>query len=396
MKGFVGRCGTQFCVDGKTFYFAGSNTYDMFTFGTWSDDIDARSIDTERIDGHFARLQRDGVSVLRLWMFSHEAWHGFEPAKGVFNESQFVLFDYIIASAGRHGIRLLPVLENYWTAYGGIDARLRWEGLPDGDEHRGAFFDAARCSGCSAQYKAYVQHALTRVNTYTGVAYRDDPVILGWDLMNEPRYEDEKPGESGAVIRSWVDEMGAFVKSIDQNHMVTIGLEGNDPRYGFGCGHGNPFIEIYRSPYIDFTSTHVYPMGDATKMTLTQMKALMRGMVHDSHNVLGKPFYLAEFNVDPPGRAHWWTEVFAELERSGGNGIGFWWYQDRDVDAETGVAEGAPELAAFRALSERQAAKSGGTPTSPQVSAPATPAAAVVQRPPTNCPEQANAADESQ
>jgi mannan endo-1,4-beta-mannosidase len=125
VKGFVGRCGTQFCVDGKTFYFAGSNTYDMFTFGTWSDDIDARSIDTERIDGHFARLQRDGVSVLRLWMFSHEAWHGFEPAKGVFNESQFVLFDYIIASAGRHGIRLLPVLENYWTAYGGIDARLR-------------------------------------------------------------------------------------------------------------------------------------------------------------------------------------------------------------------------------------------------------------------------------
>ena len=30
---FVTRCGIHFCLDGKPYYFAGTNTYDMFTFG---------------------------------------------------------------------------------------------------------------------------------------------------------------------------------------------------------------------------------------------------------------------------------------------------------------------------------------------------------------------------
>jgi hypothetical protein len=36
-------------------------------------------------------------------------------------------------------------------------------------------------------YKNFLTALVTRVNTITGVAYRDDPTIFAWELINEPR-----------------------------------------------------------------------------------------------------------------------------------------------------------------------------------------------------------------
>lgn len=45
-----------------------------------------------------------------------------------------------------------------------------------------------------ADHENAMQAVLTRVNTVTGVAYRDDPTILGWELMNEPRCDADPTG----------------------------------------------------------------------------------------------------------------------------------------------------------------------------------------------------------
>src|SRR4051794_17890305 len=186
--GFVGRCGIHFCLGGHTYYFAGANVYDTFTYGGSYGDTETQWMDKARIDNHMAEMAADGVTVLRTWMFDHESWHGFEPSKGTYSDQQFAEFDYILFSAAQHNIRVIPTLENYWEAYGGIDTRLSWEGLGTGQANRWRFFNQAACPGCFTQYQNYVTYALNRVNHYTGVKYKDDPAIFAWELMNEPRY----------------------------------------------------------------------------------------------------------------------------------------------------------------------------------------------------------------
>ncbi len=364
--GFAYRCGIHFCLDGNRFYFAGANTYDLFTYGDGSststpEAIETRFMDKARIDAHFARLQGDNVSVLRLWMFSHETWHGFETAKGVYSEPQFMLFDYIIESAKAHNVRLIPVFENYWEAYGGIDTRLQWEGLSGGQANRWKFFNRSQCPGCFTQYKNYVSYVLNRVNHYSGIAYKNEPTIFAWELMNEPRYQDATPNENstGTTLRAWVDEMGAFIKSIDPNHMLGTGLEGHETRYGFGGNEGNPFIYIHQSPAIDFTSAHPYPTEPWANLTINQMRVLLRAWISDSHTIVGKPFYMGEFNTHTGSRTEWWSAIFSEMEASDGDGSGFWWYDDRipTYDSKFGVNQGAPELAVFRQHALRMQAK---------------------------------------
>ena len=82
--GIVYRNGTHFYVDGGIYYFAGANSYDLFT------------LDEPDIDMRMAEMASDGVRVVRTWGWNHEDWHGFEKQEGVYDENQFMLFDYII------------------------------------------------------------------------------------------------------------------------------------------------------------------------------------------------------------------------------------------------------------------------------------------------------------
>jgi hypothetical protein len=382
--GFVYRSGTNFYLDGNTYYFAGANCYNLFTFGDGADTTDSTRIennymDKARIDAHMARMALDGVQVLRTWGFDHETWHGFEPQKGVYNEAEFCLFDYILQSAKNHAIRVVVSLENYWEAYGGIDTRLSWEGL-SGVSHvnRAQFFTNA---GCKASYKNYVNHFINRVNHYTGVAYKNDPTIFAWELMNEPRYQDAGENSTGTTLRAWVDEMAAYIKGLDPNHMVDAGLEGHQAKYGFGGDEGNPFVYIQQSPSIDFCSAHPYPTEPWANLTIAQGVTLVNAWIADAHNVVGKPFFMGEWNV-LTDKSNWWTAILGAMESSNGDGSAFWWYEDQQVDPNYGQMQGDAVLAIFKQHSNNMIAKSGGlnptsVPTTPPQATPAPTAAGI-------------------
>jgi len=189
--------------------------------------------------------------------------------------------------------------------------------------------------------------------------------------------------------------MGAYIKGIDTNHMVDAGLEGHGTKYGFGGDEGNPFVNIQESPYIDFTSAHPYPNEGWANLSLAQTLTLIDAWISDAHNVVGKPFFMGEFNTQGVDRSTWWTSIFNELQTQNADGSAFWWYPDSQAGGDNySVKHGAPELSVFRTHSAFMVNKSGGNPTlstGPTASRPASTspsASATVSRSPSSSPSR--------
>lgn len=76
-----------------------------------------------------------------------------------------------------------------------------------------------------------------------------------------------------SLWQAWAEEMSAFVKSVDENHLLESGLEGfyssavfpesldeEDSNPGsFFTQYGVDFIRNHEIPGIDFASVHSYP-----------------------------------------------------------------------------------------------------------------------------------------
>ena len=357
-EGIVYTEGTHFMCDGEPFYFAGCNSYDLFTLGDGSstatnEDIETKFMYKDQIDSRMQQMEDNGVTVLRTWGFSNETWHGFELAPGEYNEAEFMLFDYIMYSAQEHNIRVIITLENYWEAYGGIDKKLSWAGLSGGSHtNRAQYFTNEQCK---QWYKDYAKHFAERTNYFTGEKYKDDPTVFTWDLMNEPRYQDAGEDSTGITLRAWVDEMAEYIKSVDTNHMVYAGLEGHGTRYNFGGDEGNPFVYIQQSPYIDFCSAHPYPDEHWANMTVEDTRIAMIKWIEDSHNEVGKPFVVTEFNVHsslPEAEyEEYWHAVFDTIEEYDAAGGLFWEFNDRKLSEFT-VMNGDAILDYFKKHSE--------------------------------------------
>ncbi len=125
-------------------------------------------------------------------------------APGKFNEEAFRTLDRVLAVANEEGVRLIiPVVNNFQWWGGAADyAAFR-------DKPRDAFWTDPQLI---EDFEQTVRFLLTRVNTVTGVPYREDKAILAWETANESQ-----------CPHSWTHEIAAFMKSLDSNHLVVDG-----------------------------------------------------------------------------------------------------------------------------------------------------------------------------
>ncbi|KAJ1699759.1 hypothetical protein LUZ63_008271 [Rhynchospora breviuscula] len=292
--GFVRTSGTHFVVNGRLFYTNGFNAY-------WLMYMASDPSDRSKISDTFEEASRLGVNVIRTWAFSDGGYNRpLQVSPGSYNEQMFEGLDFVISEAKKHGIYLILSLVNNWEGFGGKKQYVQW--ARDKGHYLNSDDDFFTDDVVKQYYKNHIKAVLTRVNSITGLMYNDDPSIFAWELINEPRCQNDL---SGRILQNWITEMTNYVKSIDNKHLLEIGLEGFygesvPERKQFNPGYevGTDFISNNKIQGVDFATIHAYPdqwiSGSNDEAQLTFTKNWLESHIQDAA-ALGKPLLFTEF-----------------------------------------------------------------------------------------------------
>jgi mannan endo-1,4-beta-mannosidase len=289
-RDFVTRRGIEFFVRGAKFRVAGVNTHYL----PWGSHREVTRVLDDAVAMH-ANVVRTFIAPIigspdgstpTIWNWKSSADSSNLGVKGVHMASWdpktksmainagpdgLQRVDFLIQQAARRRLRLIISFLDYWGYTGGSRQVNAWYGS-DANDH---FF--AEDARAKADYKHLVQAVVTRVNGLTGVAYKDDPTIFAWELMNEP---DIHPT---ALLLDWVEEMAAYVKSLDPNHLLASGQGSIETK-----------LAELRGPNIDFGTWHGYPTYEHISAEAFESQIGDYCALADSY---GKPVILEEFGV---------------------------------------------------------------------------------------------------
>ncbi|KAF6251036.1 glycoside hydrolase superfamily [Scenedesmus sp. NREL 46B-D3] len=150
-------------------------------------------------------------------------------------------------------------------------------------------------------------------NSISGLLYKDDPTILAWNLINEPRCETWMPANSWcpAALSAWFKDMGDYVRSKDPNHLVSSGSEGffgeGDPNQSknpqaWAAQTGQNFVDD--NLHMDFAVAHAWP--DNWQIPDARQGSFLREWLAshlEASESIGKPLLFEEFGkkLDNPG-----------------------------------------------------------------------------------------------
>ncbi|PRW56573.1 mannan endo-1,4-beta-mannosidase 2-like [Chlorella sorokiniana] len=318
-KSFVKVQGTQLMVDCRPFYAAGFNLENVL--------LAPMAKMARKLAG-----EEGGVAMI---------------APGKYDEDVFRGLDVVIAEAERAGLRVILSFVDNWKYLGGVDEYVDWSDTAPARDKRyppinklgdvsTEDFSKERLEyenkrkvlfytdpGCKRLYKDHVRAVLERRNTASGKLYRDDPAIMAFNLINEPRCSAYETPECTDLFQKWVLDMATHFKSLDQQHLLTVGSEGfwgerdafKDVNPGasssdWAAKSGQDFVANNNLPMIDFAAVHLWPTNWGVAHNHTFTRLWIESHVKDCQEMLKKPCLLEEFGhalgdrgLDPPPEA---------------------------------------------------------------------------------------------
>jgi mannan endo-1,4-beta-mannosidase len=253
---FVKTSGTGFTVDGRPLYVTGVNNH-YLTFGSQNeiirvlDDAVAMGANVVRTFLQPVIGSLDG-STVTIWDWRSRAdasdlgvggayllhWDPKTRAMAVNDGPDGMQkVDFLIAESAKRHLKLIIAFLDFWPYTGGSQQMRAWYGSSD---KSGFFFRDPRTR---QDYQNWIADVVQRVNPLTGSAYRDDPTIMAWELMNEGNANPK------SLRLAWTADMSAYVKSLDPNHLV-----------GSGYANVTERLSDLAIPTLDFGTWHGYPL----------------------------------------------------------------------------------------------------------------------------------------
>jgi hypothetical protein len=150
------------------FYIEDDMRFDQSMPFRWPDEYEVRDA--------LESVRQMGGRVVRTYTLSvrkasdPEGMPRFVLGPGEFNEEGFETLDMVLEVAREKKVRLIIPLVNNWKWWGGVAEYAAFR-----DKPREAFWTDPQLID---DFKETVRFVLERVNTRTGVAYKDDPTIL--------------------------------------------------------------------------------------------------------------------------------------------------------------------------------------------------------------------------
>lgn len=333
---FVQRQGMRLMRGGARYRYAGANMWYAAYLGAAAPVGDADRLRRELDD--LASLGIGNIRMLasaELSPLTNSLRPAFRDKGPRYNETLLRGLDVALAEMGRRGMTAVLYLTNFWEWSGGMMTYLSWVNggryinnndpahpWPEFADRASAFYADPRAV---ALYHQYVSAIVGRTNSVTGIAYRDDPTIMAWQLANEPR-----PGGGAAVARAnmpafdaWVTRTAQLIKRIDPHHLVSTGSEGLK-----GCvEEAACVLAEHRVPAIDYLTAHVWPLNwswvDDKDLAGTWEGGAAKAKDYVEAHValarqLGKPLVIEEFGFPrdagyDPGTPTRWKDRFYAL-----------------------------------------------------------------------------------
>lgn len=342
----------HFVRDGKPYYYVGTNLWYGAILGS-----EGQGGDRARLCQELDELKRMGIDNLRILVGSdgpRGVQTKVEPTlqvyPGEYNDTILAGLDYLLMEMGKRDMVAVLYLNNSWEWSGGYSFYLEHAGLgrqprPEDvgyDEFKRAMSKFADNEKAHQLFYDYVRFIIGRTNRYTNVKYIDDPVIMSWQIGNEPRAFSTR---KLPAFEKWLAEASALIRDLDPNHLISIGSEG-----GVGCeGDVKSWERICADENIDYCNVHLWPFNWGWVYPDSVVQHLERActstkMYIDQHleicNRLKKPLVMEEFGyprdgfkfepgTPTQGRDGYYRFVFslvADNAEQGGNfaGCNFW------------------------------------------------------------------------
>ena len=352
-KGFITTDGTRFLNDGKPYSYIGTNLWYASVLASTGE-----GGNRERFCNELDMLKSIGVTNLRIVTGPDAGSDLANPAKpylqvapGVLNDTILQGLDFAIAELEKRDMHAVIYLNNAWDWSGGFGFYLKECGYgdsPNTNEDGGYNRYVEYCSNFAREPKAlelyynYIKSIISRTNSITGRAYKDEPAIMAWQLCNEPRAFGK---ENKELFAKWISEAAALIKSLDNNHLVSTGSEGY-----IGCEvDAELYEQIHADKNIDYLTIHIWPVNwgwakrsdpDSDIVYACEESGMYISEHVDIANKLNKPLVIEEFGFSRKGneagtgiptdsRDTFYSFIFAAVDNSVKNndpiaGCNFW------------------------------------------------------------------------